>query len=248
MKKRLLASIFLMSSFCTGALAQESYGIGVGLGYQQKPYAGDHSEWVPLPIFELQNGIFFVKGLKAGLYLFDSPSTKLDAHLRYQPLSFKPGSSHGALQGLDRRKSTIELGAGITHIFENQVFINAELDADIMDRSSGVNLDTNVGMIHHVNDHFRVIPKVGVNWSNKKHNDYYYGISRAEANRTGLSEYNSDSSFTPYIGVGTVIDATDNLHIFGGAKLEFLPNEVKNSPMTDRSTISNISIGVNYNF
>ncbi|GAA5101029.1 MipA/OmpV family protein [Wohlfahrtiimonas larvae] len=230
------------------ANAQESYSIGIGLGYEQKPYSGDHSNWIPVPHFEYQNGNLFIKGLKAGLYLFNTPTTKFDAHLRYESLNFKPSDSYGALQHLNRRKSTIELGIGFQHIFPNKIFISADIDADILGRSDGFNIDTGIGMIHPINDHFKIIPKIGGIWSSKDHNDYYYGVSNAESYRTGISYYSPSSSFTPYIGVGTTINATDNLHIFGGAQFKFLPSKVKNSPMTDRSTLSNFAIGINYNF
>ena len=248
MKKAFLTSLFLMLPFSIHANAQESYSVGIGLGYQQKPYVGDNSNWIPVPHFEYQNGNLFIKGLKAGLYLFNTPTTKFDAHLRYQSLSFKPSDSHGALTGLDRRKSTIELGVGFQHYFTNKVFVSTDIDADILGRSDGFNIDAGVGMVHQINDHFKVMPKIGGIWSSKDHNDYYYGVSHSEANRTGISAYNPSSSFTPYIGVGTVVNATENLHIFGGAQFKFLPSEVKDSPMTDRSTLSNFAIGINYNF
>lgn len=248
MKKSVLISSLLMLSLSTQVYAQESYSLGLGIGYQQKPYIGDKSDWIPVPHFEYQNGNLFIKGLKAGLYLYNSPMTKFDAHIRYEALSFKPSDSEGALRNLNRRKSTIELGVGFLHTFENQMFVSTDLNADILDRSNGVNIDAGLGMIHQINDHFKVIPKIGGIWSSKDHNDYYYGVSRAESDRSGVAAYNPDSSFTPYIGVGTVIDATDNLHIFGGMQFKFLPSEVKNSPMTNRSTLSNFAVGVNYNF
>lgn len=248
MKKHILTSLLLGLSVSTTALSQESYSLGLGVGYQQKPYIGDKSDWVPVPHLEYQNGNFFIKGLTAGLYLYNAPATKIDAHLRYQSLSFKPSDSRGALTGLDRRKSTVEFGVGIQHTFTNQVFVSADLNADILGRSDGMNLDAAAGMVHSVNDHFKIVPKIGGIWSSKDHNNYYYGVSQSESNRTGIEAYKADSSFTPYIGVGTVVNATENLHIFGGAQFKFLPSEVKNSPMTNRSTTSSFALGINYNF
>lgn len=245
MKKLALALLCLTPM---SAMAQEQYSLGLGVGYQQKPYVGDNSSWVPVPHFEYQNGRFFIKGLKAGLFIVDTPTTKVDTHLRYQSLNFKPKDSEGALRDLNRRKSTIELGVGAMHIFPSQFFVSADIDADILGRSKGVNIDAGGGIIHRFNDHFKVIPKVGGIWSSKKHNDYYYGVSREESARSGVTEYNPDSSFTPYVGVGTVIDATDNLHLFGGVQVKFLPSEVKNSPMTNRSALSSFALGINYNF
>lgn len=247
MKKTVLASLLILP-FGFSAFAQDKFSVGLGLGYQEKPYIGDNSEWLPIPHFEYQSGSLYIKGLKAGFYFINTPSLKLDLHLKYQSLSFKPGDSNGALRGLDRRKSTIELGGGMQYMFPNLVFIGGEVDADILGRSKGVNVDTNIGFVQHINDHFRVVPKAGVIWSDKKHNDYYYGVSQAESDRTGVRAYDPKSSFTPYIGVGSVVNATDNLQIFGGVQFQFMPNEVKDSPMTKRSTLSNIAIGVNYEF
>lgn len=248
MKKYVLASILLALPVSTVINAQESYSLGIGLAYQQKPYIGDKSDWVAVPHFEYQNSNFFIKGLKAGLYLFNTPTTKVDAHLRYQSLSFKPSDSVGALRELNRRKSTIEFGLGFQHYFPNQAFVTTDINADILGRSDGVNIDVGAGFVHQVNDHFKVIPKIGGIWSSKDHNDYYYGVSRYESDKTGVSAYNPDSSFTPYIGVGTIINATENLNVFGGAQIKILPSEVKNSPMTTRSTTSSFAVGINYDF
>ncbi len=248
MNNKLIASLLLTLPFSTIALAQDSTSIGLGVGYQQKPYAGDDSNWVPVPHLEYQNGKAFIKGLKGGVYLFDNKATKVDLHVKYQPLNFKPGDADGALRGLDRRKATIEVGAGASHSFQNKMFVSSSVDADVLGRSKGVNVDAGGGMVYQVNDHFKLVPKVGAIWSSKKHNDYYYGVSSSESRDTGVSRYDPSSSVTPYVGVGAVVNATNNLHIAAGVKFDFLPNEVKDSPMTKRSTVSNIAVGVNYSF
>lgn len=251
MKKTLLSAT-LITLLLTPVIAQESslkgLSIGLGVGYQQKPFVGDNSDWVPVPHLEYKSGMFFVKGLKVGLDLLEYDNTTVDIHLKYQALSFKPSDSHGAFTLLDRRKATILLGTGINHRFDNNVFVTAEINGDILGHSKGLNADAAVGYVYKVTDQFTLIPKAGLTWDSDKHNRYYYGISNDESRRTGIEAYRPDSTITPHIALGMVVKATDRFHVFGGMEMKFLPSKVKNSPITNRSTLSSFALGINYNF
>ncbi len=248
MKKTLLCTLLL--SFAGFAAADDLKGLslGVGVGYQQKPYVGDDSNWVPVPHLEYQSGAFFIKGLKLGVNVIELDQTKFDIHFNYQALNFKPGDSHGVFKELDRRKSTIHLGAGVTHHFDNKMFVSGDIGGDILGRSKDLVANANVGYVYKVNDHFTLIPRAGLTWDNKKHNRYYYGISADESARTGLNQYDPGASITPHIGIGMAVKATDRFHVFGGMEFNFLPSKVKDSPMTNRSTLSSFALGINYNF
>lgn len=247
--KKILLSTFIASMFSIShANSLEGLSLGIGVGYQQKPFVGDSSDWVPVPHVEYQSGMFFIKGLKLGLDVLELDNTKIDLHLKYQSLSFKPGDAHGAFTHLDRRKSTVLLGTGLNHRFDNNLFISAEINGDILGRSKGLSADTTVGYVHHVNDHFTLVPAAGLTWDNKKHNRYYYGISSEESFRTGIHQYRPNASITPHIALGMVVKATDQFHVFGGMEMKFLPSKVKDSPVTNRSTLSSFALGINYNF
>lgn len=248
MKKTLLATLLLTLSGITYAEDLQGLSLGIGVGYQQKPFVGDNSDWVPVPHVEYQSGSFFIKGLKAGLNVMEFGNTKVDIHAKYQALSFKPGDSHWPYSGLDRRKSTILLGAGINHRFDNDVFVAADIQGDILGRSKGLNANLDMGYIYRVNDHFTLVPAAGIGWDNKKHNRYYYGVDAGESARTGIHQYRPDASVTPKLALGMVVKATDRFHVFGGMEVKFLPSKVKNSPITNRSTLSSFALGLNYNF
>lgn len=248
MKKTLLATLLLTLSGITYAEGLQGLSLGIGVGYQQKPFVGDNSDWVPVPHVEYQSGSFFIKGLKAGLNVMEFGNTKVDIHAKYQALSFKPGDSHWPYSGLDRRKSTILLGAGINHRFDNDVFVAADIQGDILGRSKGLNANLDMGYIYRVNDHFTLVPAAGIGWDNKKHNRYYYGVDAGESARTGIHQYRPDASITPKLALGMVVKATDRFHVFGGMEVKFLPSKVKNSPITNRSTLSSFALGLNYNF
>lgn len=248
MKKILLSTLVVSIVGISQANSLEGLSLGLGIGYQQKPFVGDNSDWVPVPHVEYQSGMFFIKGLKMGLDVMEFDNTKVDIHLKYQSLNFKPSDSHGAFTGLDRRKSTVLLGTGLSHRFDNNLFVNAEINGDILGRSKGLSADATVGYIHQVNDHFTLIPAAGLTWDNKKHNRYYYGISADESSRTGINQYRPDASVTPHLALGMVVKATEQFHIFGGVEMKFLPSKIKDSPITNRSTLTGVALGINYNF
>ncbi|MHC5226081.1 MipA/OmpV family protein [Ignatzschineria sp. LJL83] len=251
MKKTLLATsliAFLLSPAIAEDNSLKGLSIGLGVGYQQQPFVGDNSEWLPVPHLEYKSGMLFVKGLKIGLDVIELDNTTVDVHLKYQALNFKPSDSHGAFTLLDRRKSTILLGTGINHRFNNNAFVSAEINGDILGHSKGLNADVSAGYIYQVTEHFTLIPKAGLTWDSDKHNRYYYGVSKDESRRTGIQEYRPDSTITPHIAVGMIVKATDRFHVFGGMEMKFLPSKVKNSPITNRSTLSSFALGINYNF
>ncbi|WP_245601165.1 MipA/OmpV family protein [Ignatzschineria larvae DSM 13226] len=247
-KKLFLTMLLSLSSVGFAQSYYDKLSLGLGVGYQQKPYIGDNSDWVPVPHLEYQSGPFFIKGLKLGVNVMEFSQTKVDLHLNYQALNFKPGDSHWPYSGLDKRKSTIQLGAGINHQFDNNVFISGDIQGDILGRSKDVVANANIGYVYRVNDHFTLVPRAGLTWDDKKHNRYYYGVSAEESARTGIHQYRPGSSVTPHIGIGMAVKATDRFHVFGGMEFQFLPGDVKDSPMTKRSTLSSFALGLNYNF
>lgn len=248
MKKIILSALITSIFGVSQANSLEGLSLGIGLGYQQKPFVGDSSDWVPVPHVEYQSGMFFVKGLKLGLDVLEFDNTKIDLHLKYQSLSFKPSDSDWPLTGLDRRKSTLLIGTGVHHRFDSNFFLTAEINGDLLGNSKGLSIDTGLGYIHQVNDHFTLVPAAGITWDNKKHNRYYYGVSAEESFRTGISQYRPNASITPHVALGMVVKATEQFHIFGGMEMKLLPSKVKDSPLTNRSTLTSFALGLNYNF
>lgn len=248
MNKKTLIALILSLSSVANAAGLEGLSLGLGAGYQQKPFVGDNSDWVPVPHIEYKSGPFFIKGLKMGFDVMEFGNTTVDIHAQYQALNYKTSDAPWPYNGLNDRKSTVLLGAGIGHRFDNDIFINADLQGDILGHSNELNANAQLGYIYKMASNFTLVPAVNLQWDDKKHNRYYYGVSASESMLTGIPQYNPGASVTPSVALGFVAKATDRFHVFGGVEVEFLPSKVKNSPITDRSTLTNFALGVNYNF
>ena len=93
-----------------------------------------------------------------------------------------------------------------------------------------------------------ITPMIGVTWSSSNFNDYYYGISAAESARSGLEEYEADSSVTPYARMVFDYSFNDHLSIWLEGSVRHLGSEVKDSPMVEDSVRLGFGGGVNWSF
>lgn len=89
---------------------------------------------------------------------------------------------------------------------------------------------------------------IGVTWSSSNFNDYYYGISAAESARSGLKEYEADSSVTHYARMVFDYSFNDHLSIWLEGSVRHLGSEVKDSPMVEDSVRLGFGGGVNWRF
>lgn len=93
-----------------------------------------------------------------------------------------------------------------------------------------------------------VTPGIGVEWNSQNQNKYYYGVSDSEAQRSGLNSYKPDDSWNPYLELTVSYSLTDNLSVYGTGRYSHLSNEIKDSPMVDKSWTGLLSTGVMYRF
>lgn len=165
----------------------------------------------------------------------------------WSPMYFKPDdSTDHQLRRLDKRKSTVMAGVSWSH-HTLYGFLRTSLAADVLDNSNGVVGDV-AWLYRYVNGGFTLMPGIGVAWSSQKQNDYYYGVSRRESVRTGLERYKVDSGWAPYLEVSANYSFASNWGIYGAARYSRLSDEVKNSPMVDKSWDGLFSTGITYRF
>ena len=70
-------------------------------------------------------------------------------------------------------------------------------------------------------------------YNSENYNDYYYGVSKNESRRSGLKSYSADDGWDPY-GADRELQLGD-WNVYGTGRYERLSDEVKDSPMVDKS-------------
>ncbi|MDF7666549.1 MipA/OmpV family protein [Orbaceae bacterium ESL0727] len=221
--------------------------IGLGFGMTDSPYKGYKSNYYPTPHIDYDDNTFYIDDLSAGMYAYNSELQNVSIGVRYLPIEFKPhDSDNDHLKQLGRRHSTLlaEIGYELNTSVGNFV---SKLSADILNNSNSVLADVDYN-IPVREGNLTIIPKIGINWANSNHNDYYYGVSHKESARSGLRYHNANGSFNPYTELGLHYPLGSNFSTYGGVRLDKLMGDAKDSPMVEDSIVTSVNIGVAYTF
>ncbi|MFC0180329.1 MipA/OmpV family protein [Thorsellia kenyensis] len=248
-KKNTLLSLFAVSGLMViGSVQANDVTLGLGVGYSTQPYLGVSNDVIPLPVIKFENDQFFFNTTKAGYFLWNDGQQKVNVNISYHPQSFKGRDSDNVnMRALDRRRETAMVGIGydVTGVFGK---LAADVSGDVLNRSNGIIADANYSYpITH--DLLTLAPIAGIKWNSDKYNDYYYGVSANEANRTpDFKAYKSNSGVSPYMGAGLNFKMTDNWNAFGMAQHTFFNKQIKDSPMISSSGQTLVGGGLSYSF
>ncbi len=246
-KIKLVALGVLTASCAFAANAENTFSLGAGVGVVESPYKQYDKRVLPVPVITYESDNFWFRGLGGGYYLWNDQADKLSITAFYFPWEFKPkDSDNNQLRQLDRRKATMMAGLSYIHNTEYG-FLRTTLAGDVLDNSNGVLWD--IGWLYNYNNGaLSVTPGIGVEWASDNLNQYYYGVSRDEARRSGLKSYDPDNGWSPYLELSVSYRLTDSWTVYGSGRYTHLSDEIKDSPMVDKSWGGLLSTGVTYRF
>lgn len=228
------------------ALAQR-VSLSAGVFSVQSEYRGSDARVLPMPVVHYEGDRFFLKNTEAGVWLWNDGVQKISLGATLLPQYFRASKSDDpAMKRLDNRNIIVlgTLGYELNTSFGS---LRAKASGDITGTSDG--FLASIDYAYPLNaGPLTVIPTGGVLFSSANFNDYYYGISRGESVRSGLSRYSPDASATPFLGVSADYALSDHWSLFASWKITFLGKEIKDSPMVDRSTQHIFGGGLTYSF
>ncbi|WP_058909773.1 MipA/OmpV family protein [Entomohabitans teleogrylli] len=244
---KLLATGALFAVTFTAAHAQGPWTLGAGAAFVEHPYKEYKHDVYPVPVIGYEGESFWFRGLGAGYYLWNDTSDKLSITAFYSPTYFKPkDSDNRQLRQLDRRKSTMMAGLTYTHDTPYG-YLRTTLVGDTLDNSNGIIWD--IGWLYrYTNARWTVIPGIGVEWNSENQNEYYYGVSGNESRRSGLHSYDPDSGWNPWLALTVNFRLTDDWSVYGIGRYTRLSDEIKDSPMVNKSWSALFSTGITYSF
>lgn len=257
-KIMMLAFIFGISAFAHAGAeeskskeeneSKEEWTIGVAASRSTTPYKSYDKNNGVWPVVSYSNGKFFVRGNEAGVQVWKNGPHLVEVGVSYYDFEFnRKDTSHHQLKMLDKRKSTAMFDASYSYVSPAGI-AKIKTSWDILDHSDGFLVDLSYRYPLAMEKDFKVFSGIGVEWANGNQHDYYYGVSSAESLRSGLSPYHAGSGFSTYLVIEAKYDITKKLSVFAVGRLNFLSDEIKDSPMTSKSTTTSIAGGVQYKF
>ena len=94
----------------------------------------------------------------------------------------------------------------------------------------------------------RITPELGAVYATSALNDYYYGVSPAEAASSGLPSYRSEGGTSPYFGIAAGYQVSRSWLASAGLRYSVLPKAIKDSPMVNASHTQNYFFALSYTF
>ena len=233
-KLKLLALGILAATAASTVQAESQWTVGAGAGVINSPYKQYDRDVYPVPVVTYEGDNFWFRGLGGGYYLWNDTADKLSIMAYYDPTHFKPGDSDSnALRQLDKRRSSLMAGLSYVH--------------NTLDNSNGFIWDL-AWLYRYTNGAVTLTPGIGVQYSSENYNDYYYGVSKAESRRSGLKSYSADDGWDPYLELTASYNFLGDWNVYGTGRYIRLSDEVKDSPMVDKSWSGIFSVGVTYKF
>lgn len=206
------------------------YGIGVAV--LPKTSGSDEFRLLALPIINANYADrFYVNALQAGVWLLDSDDKRLRFGLSAQA-RFGWDADDGRLtRGMRDRDFTVEIGPALRWQTDFGT-INAQWGFDAGGASNGQTVDLQFIKNLYRDKTFKLNGSVGLTWSDRKFNDYYFGVSATEA-LPSRPEYSAGSSVEYKAGLnGSYLVGLNNYILFG-ASITRLGDQQANSPIVD---------------
>lgn len=224
-----------------------TWSLGASALGDVNPYRGYDNKVYPVPVISYESDDFYFKSLTAGYYMWKDDHNKFSATASYIPFGYDPDDSDDhQMKQLNKRRGTLMGGLAYSHI-EDWGTLRATFNGDVLNNSNGLVADA--AYLYPIReDNWALVPGFGVMWSSSNQNDYYYGVSKGESRRSGLSSYTADDSFSPYAELSARYNFTKEWQAFFTGRYIRLADEVKDSPMVDKSYSAVVWTGVTYTF
>lgn len=224
------------------------WGLGLAGGVFQQPYRGVDNKKRALPLLYVENSWLRIAGASADLKLANwhggYGSVELAARVKYEGPGYESSDSP-VLAGMDERKESFWAGGAVSW---KSPFAQVSLEwtGDASSHSKGQQLQVQVDRRFSFGQ-FALTPRVQAQWLDKKYVDYYYGVTAGEA-LPGRAQYTGKAATTLGLGLRADYQFQPRQSVFLDLAVTSLPDEIKNSPIVDRSSVSRASVGYLYRF
>ena len=225
---------------------QRSYtwGLGLGAAVQRKGYTDIDNDSLILPLIYFDNRWVRLVGGSLDVKLPSAGPVEFSIAGRFQNDGYK-ASDAPILAGMAKRKESVWAGAAVN--WRNGIVdLSAEWLTDVMTNSEGQQVKLSAEHSFRLGS-FEVTPRVSGIWLDDKYVDYYYGVTPGEA-LIGRPAYAGASTTNVELGIRTSYSFGGKQSVFLDVSSETFGDEIKNSPLVDRSSQVGAAVGYLYIF
>lgn len=239
--------VILFFSFCVKAAPEQSTSAAVGatlnVNFEAYRYDGSDHTLSVMPTIFYDNSLLYIESDELGAYLYQDEQNELRINAYYDSSVFDPEYYYRAL---NKRKWSIMAGASYMRITPYGGF-KLQIGSDILKRNKGTVITASY-LAELKQGDWTWYPEVGINWNNSSYNQYYYGITDAQAQQTHLAPYQVKAAFEPYLSVNSTYKLNHQFDITSGIELNYKSNKLSSSPLINKRLDITTLIGFLYHF
>jgi len=248
MKYIVLLALLTLSLYAAETQIKQKVTIGLGPYVQTQPYKGVNPLLVPSPVIFFDNGLFYMRWSRAGMYFLGDKSEDFSwgLSLTAQPRTYGYKTEDSEyLKGMDERETTFEGGIAFSASY-NDTYIETMLLTDMLVRYESWLFKTEIGDEFVLGD-FTFYPSIIVIYESDEFVNYYYGVKEHEA-RADRAQFTPGAGWQ--LGAQTYIDYpfTDKLSGLVNLRVDRLPSSALNSPLIESDYIYSGLVSLIYSF
>ncbi|MEL7213697.1 MAG: MipA/OmpV family protein [Pseudomonadota bacterium] len=227
------------------AMAQEGFSFGLGTSVSSNPYVGEDDTTVGVvPILRYQGQGWRVGTDGAGVDLYQGSPLSAEAVLlpRFTALQ---DPDDDELDGIDR-ETTLDGGLSLSYALSDRASLSATVLQELTGEHDGQEVDLSLSTALLLG----AVPlnvTGGMSWKSDALGTYLYGVEGGEAT-DDRPAYDLDGSVTPYLSLSSGFPLSEAAQLVGSVKVEFLPGEVRDSPIVEDDTVTSGFVGVQLSF
>ncbi|MGE8217084.1 MltA-interacting protein precursor [compost metagenome] len=227
--------------------AKPRSSLGVAVVALKSPYAGYKTDTVGAPLFSYEGRRFHLRGGSLGYTLFDNEHTQVSLQAAPYMMRFKrKDSDDPQLRQLSNRGFSAMAGVAVRHSAPWGL-VQANVQAEVSGHGGGIAADAKYAYPLPAG-RVTLMPGVGINYAGSALNDYYFGVSQDEAQRSGLARYRAGSGVSPYIDLTAVMPLGPHWTASASLRRSVLSDAIKDSPMTRGDHMDSAALSLSYGF
>lgn len=224
--------------------AAPQWGLGIGVGYERKPYRDFDDKARVLPLLMFENRYLSLLGTRADIKLPSYGPFTFSVRARYALDGYEDDDSP-FLAGMQERKDSLWLGGAATWRAPF-ASLSGELLGDVSGHSKGTQFRLQLDR-RLQRGAFAFTPRVAAHWMDDKYVDYYYGVQAREA-RFGRPAHSGEATTNLELGLRVDYTLAPRQSVFLDLSATRLGSGIKDSPLVDRSGMAGVRVGYLYRF
>ena len=224
-------------------MAQEGFTIGPGGLFSTSPYIGedDDARFIPILRYQGQNWRIGTDGAAVGLYDRNAFSAEAILLPRFSALP----DDNDELDGIDRQ-ITLDGGLSLNYALSDRTRVTARILQEVTGEHDGQEVDLLLRS-QVISGPVPLSIAGGMSWKSDALGSYLFGVEGDEAT-DNRPAYDVDGSVTPFVTFSSGYSFNETVRLIGSVRVEFLPDEVTNSPIVEDDTITSGFLGVQLSF